>query len=75
MRRLRNWSYRDVTDFLIEHGFSFSKELGGSHQAWSRGNRTVIVNFSHSSYPIKTIRRMVSQSEIDEDEWIKWAAL
>src|ERR1035441_7838023 len=33
-RRLRNWTYRDVTDFLREHGFRFFEELDGSHERW-----------------------------------------
>jgi predicted MPP superfamily phosphohydrolase len=33
-RRLHNWNYHNVTDFLKENGFTFYKEVGGSHQAW-----------------------------------------
>ena len=75
-RRLRNWSYNEVTDFLSENGFSFLKELGGSHQAWvKRGepDRIVNVNFTHRSYPIKTLKTMIRQSGIDETEWRRWA--
>jgi hypothetical protein len=70
-RRLRNWNYAEVTDFLKENGFSFHKELGGSHQAWiKRGenndpDRRVEVNFAHSSYPILTLKNMIHQSGID----------
>jgi hypothetical protein len=77
-RRLHNWNYNDVKDFLKENGFSFLKELGGSHQAWiKRGNdgepdRRVEVNFTHSSYPILTLKTMIQQSGSDQKAWIKW---
>src|ERR1044071_253703 len=78
MRRLRNWTYRNVTDFLKESGFSFSREIRGSHQAWSRrldeGDEIVVeINFTHKSYPPKTLKTMVNQSGIPAKEWIKWA--
>lgn len=79
MRRLNNWTYRNVIDFLKENGFSFDKELGGSHQAWVKsGNggkpdRRVEVNFTKGSYPILTMKTMIRQSGIDVKEWIKWA--
>ena len=78
-RRLFNWTYRDVKAFLMENGFSFFTELEGSHEAWikfgAKGgpDRIVEVNFSHKSYPPKTLKIMVHQSGISQDEWIKWA--
>jgi hypothetical protein len=77
-RRLRNWSYHNVTDFLKVNGFSFHKEVGGSHQAWiKRGDGikpdTIVgVNFTHTSYPLGTVKRIIRQSGIDENEWTKW---
>lgn len=79
-RRLHNWDYDNVTDFLKEHGFSFQKELGGSHQAWIKCgkegeiDRCVEVNFTSKSYPIKTLERMIRQSGIDKDKWIRWGS-
>lgn len=77
-RRLFNWTYHDVTDFLRKNGFFFSKELGGSHQAWIKlgengePDQKVEVNFSHRSYPPKTLKMMVHQSGIEKAKWIKW---
>lgn len=74
-RRLHNWSYRNVTDFLKEHGFSFFEELA----AWikigkdNEPDRIVEVNFTHGSYSPKTLKIMIRQSGIPQDEWIKWA--
>jgi hypothetical protein len=78
VRRLHNWNYSDVTDFLRENGFSFFKELAGSHEAWIKlsengePDRIVEVNFTHGSYPVKTLKTMIRQSGIDQDEWITW---
>ena len=78
VRRTRNWTYRDVTDFLRENGFSFYKEVKGSHQAWIKRaarpeeDKIVGLHFTRGSYPPKTIRRLAMQSGIDLAEWIKW---
>ena len=69
-----------MTDFLRENGFRFFKELGGSHQAWIKRGigdeppQIVEVNFTHSSYPLRTLKSIIRESGIDEDEWIKWGA-
>jgi predicted RNA binding protein YcfA (HicA-like mRNA interferase family) len=79
-RRLHNWSYNNVTDFLKENGFSFYKEVGGSHEAWiKRGDnkvpdRVVGMHFTSKIYLIGTMKRMIRESGIGEDEWIKWAS-
>jgi hypothetical protein len=78
VRRLRNWTYRDVINFLEEHDFVFLKELPGSHERWIKriegaADKVVEVNFTHRSYPLGTIKTMVRQSGIDQAEWIKWA--
>ena len=78
-RKFRNWNYRNFTDFLKEHGFSHQKPLKGSHQAWIKHgengepDRRVEVSIPHNSYYPKTVRNMIRQSGISEDEWIKWA--
>jgi len=69
-----------VTGFLEENGFNFLKELEGSHEAWIKlgednaPDRIVEVNFTHSSYPPRTLKIMIRQSGIAQDEWIKWAS-
>jgi hypothetical protein len=78
-RRLHNWSYNNVTDFLKEKGFTFYREVGGSHQAWiKRGkdkapDRIIGINFTHGSYLVGTMKRMIRESGIDQDVWIKWS--
>jgi len=79
-RRLRNWTYRDVTVFLKEHGFEYQKPLKGSHQAWFKAgkdgepDRRVEVHLPHDSYRPKILKSMIWQSGIDETEWIRWAS-
>jgi hypothetical protein len=79
-RRLHNWTYRDVTTFLKGHGFEYQKALKGSHEAWFKAgldgeqDRRVEVSVPRDSYRPKTLRTMVHQSGIDENEWFSWAS-
>lgn len=78
-RRLFNWHYPEVTQFLKEQGFTFYKPHRGSHELWAKLNdegaaeRIVEVNRSHKAYPPKTLKRMINQSGISQEDWIKWA--
>jgi hypothetical protein len=78
-RRLNNWSYQDVTEFLKENGFSFFEELKGSRQAWIKlqdgGEPDRIVEFSFRTgyYPVRTMKSIIHQSGIVEKDWIEWA--
>jgi hypothetical protein len=77
--RLYNWTYRDVTNFIKQHGFCYDGPLKGSHEAWVKlgengePDRIVEINYSHTSYPPKTLKTMIHQSGIHRDVWIKWA--
>ena len=77
-RRLHNWNYRNVTDFLKSRGFNFYKELRGSHQAWIKKGcsgapkKVVEINFTHGAYPPGTLKTIIRQSGIAENEWIAW---
>ena len=77
-RKLRNWNYRNVTNFLKEHGFSYQKPLKGSHQAWIKHgevgepDRRVEVSIPHDSYLPKTMKNMIRQSGLSDNEWFKW---
>lgn len=79
VNRLYNWTYRDVTSFLKGRGFSFSEPLKGSHESWIKlgadgePDRIVEVNFTRGSYPPKTLKMMIRQSGIDQNQWIEWA--
>jgi hypothetical protein len=78
VRRLHNWRYRDVIGFLKKRGFIFYKELGGSNEKWIKGDadgdihRVVEVNFTRGSYHVMTLKKIIRQSGINQNEWIKW---
>src|SRR5581483_9107788 len=78
-RRIFNWTYRDVTGFLKENGFNLHKQLRGSHEIWQgpgdpeRPAKIVEVSFIHGSYKAKTLKTMIHQSGIPQEEWINWA--
>ena len=75
---LQKWTFRAVTNFLGENGFDFYEDLGHS-QSWvklqSNGqpDRFVEVKFTQGFYSSKALNKMIRQSGIDQDEWIKWA--
>jgi hypothetical protein len=76
-RKLNNWSYQHVTDFLKENGFSFFEELKGSRQAWIKLqeggelDRIVEITFRRGNYPQRTIKSIIRQSGIAEGDWIE----
>jgi hypothetical protein len=78
VNRLFNWTYRDVTDFLKEHEFSFFEPLKGSRESWIKltengePDRIVEVNFTHSSYPARTLKTIIRQSGIPREQWVEW---
>lgn len=78
-RRLFNWSYRDVTQFLKEHGFEYYEPYRGSHEHWAKLKedgtieRRVEVSRPKDAYLPKTLKIMIHQSGGPEDEWTKWA--
>lgn len=75
-RRIYNWTYRDVKQFLKEHGFEFYKPLRGSHELWIKlgedgtPDRIVEMNFTHKAYPPKTLKIMIFQSGIPQSDWV-----
>jgi predicted RNA binding protein YcfA (HicA-like mRNA interferase family) len=72
---LFNWTYRDVTAFLKEHGFEFFEERAGSHEAWfnKKTNRVVELQFhAKASFRPKTLESMIRQSGIEKKAWRTW---
>jgi len=76
-RGLLNWSYKDVTEFLKDHGFEFKENKKGSHEAWIHNETQAIVdiNFNGSKeFPPRTLETMIRQSKLDKKEWRMWAS-
>jgi hypothetical protein len=78
-RKLNNWSYQDVTDFLKENGFSFFEELKGPRQAWIKlqeggePDRIVEIRFRSGNYTERIMKSIIRQSGIGETDWTEWA--
>jgi hypothetical protein len=72
------WTYKDVTSFLGEKGFSFYENLEHC-QSWVKlrrngePDRFVELKFILGFYTPKALRKMIRQSGIGKEEWIKWA--
>jgi len=77
--RLGRWTYRGVTTFLAEKGFQFFDDVEGVGKAWmnfhenGEPNRIVEVKPTGAFYAARTLKRMIRQSGIPENEWITWA--
>ena len=68
-----------MTDFLQQKGFSYFEDVDGVGQAWmnfgdnGEPNRMVEVKFTRTLYKANVLKRMIRQSGIPEEEWMKWA--
>ena len=76
-RKINDWSYQHVTDFLKEHGFVFFDELKG-RRVWTKlqddePERFVELSISSEKYSAKTMKSIIRQSGIVEKDWIDWA--
>ena len=77
-KSLCNWTHRDVTGFLQQKGFSFFEDVDGVGQAWlnfhdsGEPDRVVEIKFVDVFYKAKALKRMIRQSGIPEEEWLKW---
>ena len=65
-------SYRHVIKILKRHGFKLDRQ-DGSHQQWvahTKGKpRVVTVIAFKKDYAHKTMKAMIQQSGLTEDEW------
>jgi len=77
-RSLYNWTHQDVCEFLEQKGFSFFDDVEGIGKAWmnfhenGEPNRIVEMKFTHGLYKPRALKRMIRQSGIPEEEWLKW---
>lgn len=79
VRRSFNWTYHDVTDFLKEHDFSLYESQEGSVELWLKltdkgePDRIVEVKFTRGVYTPRALKKVIRQSGIPEEAWVKWA--
>jgi hypothetical protein len=74
--KLNNWSYQSVTDFLKERGFVFFDELKG-RRVWTKlqdgePDRFVELSVGSEKYSARTMKSIIRQSGIVEEDWIEW---
>jgi hypothetical protein len=78
VRTLSKWTYRDVTDFLQQKGFSFFEDVESVGQAWmsfhdnGEPDRVIEIRVTRGFYKSKALKRIIRQSGIPEEEWLKW---
>ena len=74
---ISGWTVDDLKSFLKAHEFSFSQELGGSHESWiSKDSKYVIeVNITKATYPERTLETMISNSGLEKKHWKLWTTL
>ena len=76
---VKNWTFRDVVDFLTRHDFTLDSMTGGSHRYFSGyvdgEDRLVEVQY-HASKVIKpkTLKlSIIRKSGIPDEVWLEWA--
>jgi predicted RNA binding protein YcfA (HicA-like mRNA interferase family) len=74
IRRAFNWTFRNVVEFLKDHGFEL-RYTEGSHFFYVKKNgksHQVCVPFHGGrSMKPKTLKGIIAQSGIDKSEWFK----
>jgi len=72
---LRNWDFKLIDKFLLEHYFK-RVNVKGSHYYRSRINNenklTFVQNHNNKSIPQKTLESAINQSGIPKEIWKKW---
>jgi predicted RNA binding protein YcfA (HicA-like mRNA interferase family) len=69
--RIRRLTAREVEEILSRHGFILISQKG-SHRKWkhpTRGLQTIVPFHRGHSLPLGTLRNILSNAEIPEDEW------
>ena len=68
---LKNWRYKDVTNFLKKNGFELDHQIPGSHEFWIDASKENVVNVNKpkKTYPQRTLETIIRQSGIDKKKW------
>jgi hypothetical protein len=77
-KNLSNWTYENVTTFLKKNGFDYFDDISGIGKGWmtfketGEIDRVVQVPRKYSFYKENALQKMIRQSGIAEEEWLKW---
>ena len=72
MGRLSGFRYREIVRKLKAHGFAFDRQAAGSHEIWFNRatNRYTTVPNHHGDMPEGTLRAILKQAGIDQDDFL-----
>lgn len=75
-RGLNNWTFHDIVNFLKEHGFHHTHSRG-SHFYYvgnygGQPRQTHIQYHGRKSIHPRTLKSVIRQSGIPQNEWLKW---
>lgn len=75
-RGLNNWTFKDIVDFLKEHGFRHT-HTRGSHfyyvgRCGGEVRQTHIQFHGNKSIHPRTIKSVIRQSGIPQEQWLNW---
>ena len=75
-RGLNNWTFKDAVDFLKEHGFR-QTNTRGSHfyyvgHCGGEVRQTHIQFHGNKSIHPRTLKSVIRQSGIPQEQWMNW---
>ena len=72
MSNLSPLPYREVIKKLRKLGFAFRRATGGSHEIWwNETTRTTCVIPHHKEIKVGTLRSILRQAKVSEEDFIK----
>ncbi len=73
MGRLSGFRYRDIVKILKRFGFKFHRQGAGSHEIWHNSitNRYTTIPNHSGDMPEGTLRAILKQAGIDQDEFLE----
>ncbi|MCC7306475.1 MAG: type II toxin-antitoxin system HicA family toxin [Acidobacteria bacterium] len=69
--KIRVYTAREIERVLSKYGFTLISQKG-SHRKWrnfSNGRQVVVPSHSGRNLPVGTLRNILTNAEIPEDEW------
>jgi len=68
-KRLANWTFKDVENFLKEHNFVLNYTNGSHFYYYGRGKNVCVPFHGSKAIKLRTMKGIILQSGISEKEW------